>query len=429
MNHLSREGMKDLLDGSAAPGDLSEAVSHLAICSSCMAEAEGLLMRKDQKRGAAKIVRDLLDLEEHGVVEMLLADAQWAELQRMGAKAQKDRIAVSAPCKTPAFSRLLLGELRSSSSWEEAERLASLVAASIHAMDPGEFGPALKNDLRGETMIELANSRRRAAEWKRSEDALAKAEAFLVAGTGDRRLQARLLAITASLDADRGRIESAVAGFGLCTKLYEALGERALVARTLVQIADTLSEPDPRAGLSYLDEANSYLVAGDPILVNAKLLRVDCLVWTGRHREASKWLLLCERPGSGRTLIRYRFIGARLLHSLGYRREAERLLNDVVTEDLENELFKDALLDLLYLLKVHISEGDREKAIAVCHRAIGESVLAEFSHDQLKALWRQILAALATPAFDAAMFPSIKLYLSLHWRHPAPHAPSLARLR
>jgi tetratricopeptide (TPR) repeat protein len=370
-----------------------------------MAEAESLVMRGDRKRGAAKIVRDLLDLEEQEVVEMLQADAQWTELQPMGPKAQKDRIAVSARCKTPAFARLLLGELRSSSSWEEAERLASLVAASIHAMDPGEFGPALKNDLRGETMIELANSRRRAAKWKRSEDALAKAEAFLAAGTGDRRLQARLLVITATLDADRGRIESAVAGFTISRKLYESLGERALVARTLVQIADTLSEPDPRAGLSYLDEANSYFVAGDPLILNAKLLRVDCLVWTGRHREASRWLLGCERPKNGRMLIRYRFIEARLLHSLGYRREAERLLNDVVTDDLENELFKDALLDLLYLLKVHISEGDREKATAVCRRALDEPVLAQFSHDQPKALWRQILAALETPAFDAAVLP------------------------
>ena len=426
MHHLSRERLKDLVEGSAALVDLSGAVSHLATCSMCMTAAEGLLGQGDRKRGAAKIVRNLLDLEERGIVEMLVADSQWAELQRLGPKAQKERIAVSAACKAPAFARLLLVELRNSSSWEEAERLAALVAASTHAMDPSEFDSSLKNDLRGETMIELANSRRRAAEWKRSEDALTKAEAFLAAGTGDRRLRARLLTIAAHLDADRGKTESAVAAFTRSRKLYESLGERAMVARTLVQLADTLSEPDPHAGLAYLDEADSYLVAGDPLTLNAKLLRVDCLVWTGQHREASRCLIGCERPESGRMLIRYRFIGARVLHALGYRREAERLLGNVVTDDLENELFKDALLDLLYLLKVHIIEGERDKAIGVCRRALGEPVLADFSHDQIKAVWRQILAALEIPTFDAAIFPSIKLYLSLHWRHPASSVPSLA---
>ena len=231
MQHLSRERIYDLLHGSGTGEGPAEAVSHLAVCLSCLAEAQRLLGRGDKRKGAAKVIRDLLDLEEQSVVESILADAQWSELQRLGSKAQKDRIAVATACKTIAFARLLLGELRNSPSWEEAERIASLIAASIHAMDPIEFDDAMRNDLRGETMIELANSRRRATEWKRSEEALSKASGFLSRGSGDRRLLARLYAISASLEADRGNIESALIGFNQCKELYAEIGARDLVAR------------------------------------------------------------------------------------------------------------------------------------------------------------------------------------------------------
>jgi tetratricopeptide (TPR) repeat protein len=318
-----------------------------------------------------------------------------------------------------------LEEIRNSSKWNDAESLASLVAASVNGLDPVHFDTKMKNDLRAELMIELANSRRRAAEWRRAQEALEKAEAFLAAGTGDRALRARYLVILGHLEADQGRSDSAVTSFTQSRSLYEEIGADHLVGRTLLELADTLSEREPRAGLEYLDQADEYLVPGDPLFQNARLMRVDCLIWTGELREATRWMLSCQRPKGGRLLIRYRFIEARLLYALDQKREAERLFHEVVTDDLESELFKDALLDLLYLLRVHLSEGDNKKALEVCRRALSEPLLARFSHDQLKSVWNQIATSLKGTTLDSGVISSVKDYMILHWRHPAPEPPYL----
>jgi len=92
---------------------------------------------------------------------------------------------------------------------------------------------------------------------------------------------------------------------------------------------------------------------------------------------------------------------------------------------LEGDLFKDALLDLLYLLKVHLADGEMSKALAVCRRALSEAVLADFSHEQLKSVWQQILNAVETNAIAPNSFAALKLYFSLHWKHPASQPPAL----
>jgi tetratricopeptide (TPR) repeat protein len=299
VEHLSTDKLRGILLRSEPPGEASDALAHVVGCRTCLAEAERLIENLDGtgQKGAGRILQELMALERQEVVERLLADALWANLQGSTVKVQKDRIATSAICKTISFVRLLLEEIRKTSSWEDAERLASLLAASIHAMDPKEFGSAVKNDLRAEALIELANSRRRAAEWRRADDALAKAEAFLASGTGDRRVQARLLSVFSSLESDRGHLESALAKLGRCRRIYEELGARPLVARTLLQAADALSEPAPSQALEFLNEADTYFKPGDPLLPIAKLLRADCLIWIGELREAIRWILSCEAYG------------------------------------------------------------------------------------------------------------------------------------
>jgi hypothetical protein len=212
--------------------------------------------------------------------------------------------------------------------------------------------------------------------------------------------------------------------------IYEELGQEGQVAKILLKAANALSEPDPKRGLRLLDQADPLFIPGDPLISNAKLLRVDCLIWTGEIRQAVHRLMDCTRPQTaGRMQIRYRFIGARLLHSLGHLKEAERLFQDVVTDDLEGALFKDALLDLLYLLKLHLSAGHMSKALAVCRRALGEAVLTDFSHDQLKLVGQQVLSAVEARALQPENFSVLKQYLSLHWRHPAPQPPRLELLK
>jgi hypothetical protein len=421
MRHLSEDEIARVMTQAATALEASSALAHLFSCLKCLIEAERIMKGRGSSGKAAALLSRYLDLQQENVVEFLLADAQWSEMRGLNAKAQKDRIASNARCRTTAFVQLLLSELKSASSWSDAERLASLIASSINAMDPKEYSSDLKNDLRGEAFIELANSRRRSAEWARTDEALRHADSFLAKGSGSRALRGRRLSVSASLEADRGKLDLALSQLDEAKSIYDELGETRFVARTLLQAANALSEPDPVRGLILLDEADPILPLGDPLTLNARICRIDCLIWTGQYREAISHLTICERPNRGRMQIRFRFIGARLLHSLGYKKDAERAFQDVITEDLEGALFKDALLDMLYLLKVHFSEGELSKAIAVCRRALGET---SFAHDQLTSVWQKILEALEERAFVPEALTPLKHYMSMHWKHPAIQPPS-----
>jgi tetratricopeptide (TPR) repeat protein len=375
------------------------------------------------------LLQGYLGLQQENIVEVLLAETQWTEMRHLGAKVQKDRIATTGICKTAAFARLLLTELKSTGAWEEAERLASLVAASVNAMDGKDYPDTFKNDLRGEVFVELANSRRRAAEWKRADEALQRAESFLAQGSGRPSLKGRRMSVSASLEADRGRIDRALGCLEEAKTIYYELGDMRLVARTLLQAANAVSEPDPVRGLVLLAEADPLFPPGDPLTLNSRICRVDCLIGTGQLREAVSHLTLCERPRRGRMQIRYRFIGARLLHSLGYRKEAERVFQEVISDDLESALFRDTLLDLLYVLRLHLSEGEIAKAIGLCRRALSEAVLQEFAHEQLRGVWQQILSAIEERVLVPEAIAPLRHYMSMHWRHPAPQPPAIARVR
>lgn len=433
MRHLSEDEIIRTLVGTASSAEASAVFAHVLDCPVCATRSEGLLDRVGHTK-AGNLLRDCLDLGQDAAVGMLLADLQWAEIHALGSKAQKERIATTQACKTPQFTRLLLGELSRGDSWEENEKLASVIAASINSMDQKAYPLEAKNDFRAELMIELANSRRRAAEWKRADEALAKAKEFLGSGSEAASLRARFFAVFGSLEADRRNLSQAVMAFEESLEIYRGLGQTNKVARTLFQIADTLSISDANGVIadavrvfSLLDEVDSLLAPGDSLAVNTGLLRVECLIATGNPKEAARRMIHCERPSQGRMLVRYRFIGARLLHALGYRAEAERLFHSVVTEDLEMALFKDALLDLLFILKLHLLEGELGKALGVCRRALGEAILAHFAHEQLMAVWESLLKAVEAEALSLEKLYAIQNYMNLYWRHPSPVPPAVFR--
>jgi tetratricopeptide (TPR) repeat protein len=430
MRHPHPEDVARAMTGTASPRDYIEVLTHLLVCPNCTDYAGKVSPR------AGHLLRELHDFAQENVVAQLVADTQWAEIRGLGVKAQKERIATTAACKTPAFARLLIEELANGVDWEENERLASLIAASINSMNLSVFPSFLGNDLRAEVMIELANSRRRAAEWKRSEEALLKANELLALGSGAKSLRARYQEIYGSLEVDRRNIEAALRAFEQSRILYHEVGHSDGVVRALLATADALTITDAKGALrdpqgvfDVLDRVDELLPPGDPLIAYASLLRAECLIAIGRPVEAARRLTYCERPRRGRMLIRYRFTGARLLHSLGHKKEAERLFHAVVTADLDNELFKDALLDLLYIVKLHVLEGDLTKALSACRRALGEVVLPQVAHEQLRSVWEATSNAIEARALLPEALARLQLYMSLHWRHPSPSPPFMAGSR
>jgi tetratricopeptide (TPR) repeat protein len=429
--------MRRILGGEGSAREAEPTAEHLVSCDRCRAQAGTLLDELRAERpglkgdGSLRLVFDLIDQERQWGVEDLAAIAEWTELRHLpNRRGQRDRVRMTKACHTTAFFNVLLANLREESSWDEAEFLAALAFLSLEAMSRDQLTLASYDDLQAEVWTAVANARRRAAEWKRAHQALANAQRHLKEGTGNRRLEAGLLSITASTLADEGQVTQALDALERCRTIYEDLSEWALLARTLVKKANILEPIEPIKGLMALDRAAPLIPAEDTYLkLLAELLRVECLLEVRKTSEAlqvfrrcSSLLLATPRV---RMRIRGKFTCACLLVALGYNSQAERLFDEVVDRDIEHELYKDAFLDLLYLYGHHVEAGNLEKAARVCRRALTDSSLAAVAHEQLHTLWTQLLEAAQRQAISQDLLSDLRQYLSVHWKHPAVTPPAV----
>ncbi len=436
MSHLGREAMRRILGGEHGPQEAEAAAEHILFCERCRALAGTVLdeLRARQpslrENGPLQLVFDSIDKERQWGVESLTAIAEWTELRRIASRrSQRDRVRMTKGCQTIAFFNLVLGELKEESSWDEAEFLAGLAFLSIEAMGQRQqIMAAGSHDLQAKVWTAVANTRRRAAEWKRAHQALENAERHLKEGTGDPLLKAGLLSIAASTQADEGHESQALDALERCRTIYEEFSEWALLARTLVQMARVLAGTEPAKGLAALDRARPLIPPEDSYLtLLAELIRVECLIEVQRPTEALQVFRQCSRlltaNSSDWMRMRGRWTGARLLDAFGFGQQAEKLFEEVIDREIEHELYKAAFLDLLYLYEHHMKAGDLEKAAQVCQRALTDSSLSEVAHDQLRDLWSDLLEAAQNRALSQELFRELRQYVNIHWKHPAETPP------
>jgi tetratricopeptide (TPR) repeat protein len=436
MSHLGREAMRRILGGEGGPQEAEAAAEHLVSCDPCRTlagtVADELRSEKPglEGEGPLQLVFALINQERQWAVDYLAAAAEWADLRRLqNRRSQRDRVRMTKACHTIAFFHLVLGELKETSSWDEAEFLAGLALLCIEAMSQRQrITHAADHDFKAQVWTAVANARRRAAEWERAHQALTNADRHRKQGTGDPLLEAGLLSITASTLADEGHIARALEALERCKAVYKDRSEWALLARVLVKMANLLAGTEPVKGLAVLDEALPLIPPEDSYLtLLAELLQVECLIEAQRPREALPVFRRCSRllnfSPKARMQIRGRFTGARLLDALGYKLPAERLFDEVVDRDIEHELYKDAFLDLFYLYERHVKAGEIEKAARVCRRALTDASLSAVAHDQMRTVWEQLLAATGHRAIGQEVLSDLRRYLNVHWKHPAAAVP------
>jgi tetratricopeptide (TPR) repeat protein len=248
-------------------------------------------------------------------------------------------------------------------------------------------------------------------------------------GTRNSSIKARWLSIFASLRTDQGVRDEAMSYMEECRRIYEARSDWPLVARTLVQMAHCIVDHDPERGLGLLDRARVFLPSEDATLQwLSESIRTECLVTLGRVDEALLAFAEAEllrplhyRPSAN---LRSAFTAGRLLEALGRMREAEALFDEVVTGDLERGLYRDALLDLLYVFGFHVRLGSPERAAEVSLHGLCEMERENVVvHDQLRSVWTQLIEAARGKALDEGMLAEAHDYLRTHWKHPAPTEP------
>jgi tetratricopeptide (TPR) repeat protein len=438
MSHLGRGTLRRILGGEGGTREDEHATEHIVSCDHCRALAGTLADELRAERpgirneGPLQLVFDLIDRERQWGIESLSATAEWVELRRISnRRSQRDRVRMTKACHTIPFFRLVVSELKEEPSWDEAEFIAGLALLCIEAMSQRQqITQACGNDFQAEVWTAVANARRQAVEWKRAHQALDHAERHLKLGAGEPRLKAALLSIAASTLADEGQMPQALEALERCRAIYEGLSEWALLARTLIKVANILVESEPANCLAALDRAIPLIPAEDSYLkLLADLLRVECLIDAQLPSEALLVFRRCSRGITAnpriRMRIRGRFTSARLLDAFGLEQQAERLFNEVVASDIEHEFYKDALLDLLYLYGRHMKAGDLEKAARVCQRALADPSLAAITHEQLRDLWSNLLEATQHHAISQESLRDLRQYINAHWKHPAATPPGV----
>lgn len=431
MAHVSNEELRRLRAGEAGEIEAEGLARHALSCQPCRARIADLvedITPRAKREGALKALVELIRVEREKALEGLAARAEWCFFQGLTRKAQRDRVIQSRACHSLPFLEILLAGLRSANSWKDSEFFASLALLAVQGLDAKRCPTPLKNDLLAGVWIELANTRRIGSEWHHATAALQKAEQCLAEGTGNSLPRARMLSITASLRAEQGHLSEAMTLLERCHKIYETSKDWHWVARTLVQMAHTLVDVEPIRGLACLDQASPLIPPEDVTLQwLAANLCTRGLIETGQvtqallaFQHAESLLDTQTRPNARLTNT---FTAARLLELMDRLKEAERLFEEVITGYLEQELYKDAFLTFLHLFGFHIRAGSAEKAVDVCRRALDLLDLLELGHDQLRAVWTQLMDAARRQALTGHSLAMARNYLRVHWKHPAPKAP------
>jgi tetratricopeptide (TPR) repeat protein len=359
------------------------------------------------------------------LVEPLLAKALWSGLRRETRREQHARVARSPEYQTSAFVELLLAAVRQAPSRDDAEFTASL---AVQAIGPMDAPSALKHDLQAQIWTEVANARRVASEWKKAGAALLQAGKHLAEGSGDPVLKARAQSIFASLSADQGRRTEALAALEECIELYGRKGAWPLVARTMVKMAHTLVDTDPARALTVAEQVLPIIPSADTSLrCLVENIRTDCMIELGEvdlalqtfdHAEPLR--RTATSPAATR---RSDFFAGRLLEHLGHYREAVQLFEAVIADAFDQEAYREAFLDLLYVFSIHIRQGATEKAVALCHLAIERLDFFGLGHEQMRTVWKELMDAAMRQAISLEAVAEVRQFLKVHWKTPAAKAP------
>lgn len=248
-------------------------------------------------------------------------------------------------------------------------------------------------DLQARAWAELGNAHRVADDLTTAEADLARALECAEEGTGDPRLLALLMDLTASLYIDQRRFAEAVQLLDCIHAIFRSLGEthhagRALISKGIATGYALATDEAVRLlghGLLLIDAAR------DPKLVLAGVHSLlYFLVDGGRLAEASR-LLVLSRPlyvAQGEKLeeLKARWLEGLIAAGLGDDTNAEKAFGEVRTGFAEAELPYDAALVSLALAEVWLRAGRTHEI-----KVLVDEMLAIFRARQIR---REAIAAL-----------------------------------
>lgn len=280
-------------------------------------------------------------------------------------------------------------------------------------------------DLQARAWSELGNARRISDDLFGAEADLARALDRAGRGTGDPRLLARIMDLTASLLTDQRRFQEAFQLLDWIHAIYLSLRETHAAGRALISKGIS-------AGYALnAEEAVRLLAQGirmidarrDPQLVLAgvhslSLFLVDC----GRLEEARR-LLACSRPlyvryGERLDQLKARWVEGLVAMELRDDRNAETALLEVRSGFVETELAYDTALVSLDLAAVWLRNGRTSEIKAILDETVAVFRARKIRREAIGALL-MLRAALEQEGATIALLRNVASELQRLEREPA----------
>lgn len=255
------------------------------------------------------------------------------------------------------------GELRFSDP-EGMLAAASLAVGLAERIAPEFRGPQALADLQAQAWAAQGNARRVVGDLKEADADLARALERSVQGTGDPRLLARLMDLTASLRIAQRRFEEASQLLDWVFSIHSELGESHEAGRALIGKSNTAAYAlDLEEAVRLLGQSLELMDADrDPHLVlNVVHNLAYHFVDDGRHEEARRLLdrsqALYAAYGGHIDRTKARWLDGRIALGLGDPDGAEQIFREVRSGLEEIGLPYDMALVSLELAAIWLKQG------------------------------------------------------------------------
>jgi tetratricopeptide (TPR) repeat protein len=344
-DHPSHDELSAFLRGDLSAEERRALVRHLLSgCERCSPEIDALLRGQDQD-----------DSAYDAAIERARRSAKSFERKHRREKARIEEIAASLPEDSSAVPRTLSRKGKEdietlqgllARSWSlryenpsEMVRYAMLAVNRAKTLDPRVHGRERVLDLLGRALAELGNAYRVLDQLDAAEEKLEEAGHILGLGTGEESLKMHLLEREAALVAARCQFRTAAAYLIVVFEYHEALGNRHLAGRAMIQRGLYVGyDGNPEQALRLLEEGLSRVdEAQEPELVqtaihNQLFFITDC----GRFVEARNFRFLnaevLSRDNGRVNRNRLHWLNGRIEAGLGKPDRAEVIFREAKQE-------------------------------------------------------------------------------------------------
>jgi tetratricopeptide (TPR) repeat protein len=290
--HLTPQDLQAFASGELSREGARAVVAHLLSgCAACRSESAGVWLL-ERPREAMPV--DAYDAAFDRVLAVFQGGSG-AAVTSPAAGWLQEQAGVAADVQGPALVEALLQrawELRHESP-EETRRISRMAVLAAGALSPEVHGAPRVADLLSRASAGYGNACRIAGDLDEAREALDRAAEFLTQGTGDLADRARIYEFKASLEADRGDYDSALAALDAAYALHIERDDAHLAGRDLITkglyLGHTGRSRDAfrltQRGLGMVDKARE-----PGLVLSAIHNQLWFLVESGRLREARSLL-------------------------------------------------------------------------------------------------------------------------------------------